>query len=226
MTAETRAGITTAELDRVAAETLAGFGARSAPQIEFGFPGVACISVNDEVVHGIPGPRVLRPGDMVKLDVTAELDGYVADAAVTVVLPGPDGAEQPLGAALQAAAESALRRGLAVVRAGRPIRVIGAAIEREVRRHGFAVFPELAGHGVGRSVHEPPAIPQFDDPEARQPLDEWTVITVEPIITAGADRVVQDEDGWTLRTVDGRPSAHAEHTVIVTRRGPLVVTAG
>ena len=216
-----RPGMTTAELDAIGAGVLARHGARSAPRLAYDFPGVNCVCVNDEVVHGVPGERLLHAGDLVKIDVTAELDGYVVDAAVTVALP-PASA---VGHRLREAATAAFGRGLTAAYAGRPIRAIGRAVEGEVRRRGFAVIPELAGHGVGRAVHEPPAVPQYDEPRAGARLNEGLVITVEPIITAGVGRVVQDADGWTLRTADGSLSAHHEHTIVVTRRGPLILTA-
>ena len=220
MEQRSRIGMTTADLDEIGAEVLARHGARSAPQLVYGFPGATCISVNDEVVHGIPGTRVIQAGDLVKLDVTAELGGYVADAAVTVALPSAS----PTAQRLRDAAASALDLALLAARPGKPIRRIGRAIATEVGRRGFRVIPELAGHGVGRTIHEPPSVPQFDDPRARRALTEGLVITIEPIIAAGGDQVALDPDGWTVRTVDGGLSAHHEHTVVITRGRPLVLT--
>ena len=152
-----RPGITTAELDAIGADVLKQHGARSAPQLVYGFPGVTCISVNDEVVHGIPGERVIHAGDLVTLDVTAELDGYMADAALTVAVPPASALKRRLCAC----ADAALGKAIAVARAGRPIADIGRVVEAEVRRYGFAIIPELGGHGIGRTIHDgqPPFVP-------------------------------------------------------------------
>lgn len=221
MAESVRPGVTTAELDRIGAAVLARHGARSAPQLMYGFPGAVCISVNDEAVHGIPGRRVLRVGDLVKLDVTAELDGYVADAAVTVPLA-------PVASRLQklcASAENAFRKSLAVARAGRPVTEIGRVVEAEVRRQGFSVLRELRGHGVGYGIHEEPSVPNFYDRSEKSRLTEGLVITIEPIIAAGGGRIVMSPDGWTVKTADGSLSAHFEHTIMVTRDRPVLLTA-
>ena len=157
MRALVRPGATTAELDRAAARVFQRHGARSAPQLAYGFPGVTCISVNDEAVHGIPGRRRIEPGDLVKLDVTAELDGYMADAAITVPVPPVAAAD----AALCDAAAAGLRAALAIARDGATTGAVGAAVEGEVERRGFRVLRELAGHGIGRTIHEPPSVPNF-----------------------------------------------------------------
>lgn len=216
-----RPGVTTAALDRIGGEVLERHGARSAPQLIYGFPGAICISVNDEAVHGIPGPRRLRPGDLVKLDVTAELDGYIADAAVTVPL-APVAAVQRR---LCASAETAFRKALKAARAGRPVSDIGRVVEAEVRRNGFSVIRELHGHGVGRAIHEAPSVANFCDRSERSRLTEGLVITIEPIIAMGSGRAVMEPDGWTVRTADGSLSAHYEHTLMVTRDRPVLLTA-
>ncbi|WP_028057469.1 type I methionyl aminopeptidase [Candidatus Solirubrobacter pratensis] len=219
MSRRVRPGVTTKELDDVAARVFASHGARSGPQLDYDFPGTACISVDDEAVHGIPGPRRLRDGQLVKLDVTAELAGYYADACRTVPVGRVRGREQRLAAA----AQSALRRGLEAATAGASIGAIGAAVETEVTRRGFSVCADLQGHGIGRRIHEEPDVPNvaWDGP----PLTDGLVITVEPIIAAGLGDVYMDEDGWTVRTEDGSPSAHAEHTIVVTQGAPILVTA-
>ncbi len=214
-------GVTTGELDAVAGETFARAGARSAPQLVYDFPGVTCISVNEEAVHGIPGGRRLEPGDVVTLDVTAELDGYVADAAVTVAVE--PAAEQDR--ALIRCAERALDAGLRAARAGVPVHAIGAAVERRVERDGFRVLRPLTGHGVGRAIHEPPTVPNFLLPAAREPLTPGLVITIEPIIASGTRSVAMRPDGWTTVTGNGSRAAHAEHTLVVTRGTPVIVTA-
>ena len=214
-------GITTAELDAVASEVLDQNGARSAPAMVYGFPGTVLISVNDEIVHGIPGRRVLRRGDLVSLDVTIEKNGYVADAARSVIVgEGSMQARQLVGAA-----ESALRLALTVARAGRRVNEIGRAVEREVRRHGFSVVRGLCGHGVGRTIHEPPEVPNTYDRFQRDVLTEGLVLTIEPMISAGSSYPVQGGDGWTLRTRDGSLAAHCEHTLVITRGEPMILAA-
>jgi methionyl aminopeptidase len=216
-----RPGVTTAELDAVAARVLASHGARPAPALLYGFPGAICISVDDEAVHGIPGPRRLRAGELVKLDVTAELDGFYADAAVSV----PVGTVAPRVARLAAAAQAALRRGLAAARAGAPLNAIGAAVEEEARRRRCTVLGELTGHGIGRAIHEEPTVPNVFVAGLDQPLQEGTVITIEPILALGTAEIRAGEDGWTVLTADGCASAHAEHTLVVSGARPLVLTA-
>jgi methionyl aminopeptidase len=219
-----RPGVTTAELDAVAAQVFARHGARSAPALVYGFPGTICISVDDEAVHGIPGPRRLRAGELVKLDVTAELDGFYADAAVSV----PVGRVAPRVGRLAAAAHAALpalRMGLVPARAGAPLNAIGAAVQDEAERRGCAVLAELTGHGIGRSIHEEPTVPNVYVPALDAPLAEGTVITIEPILGLGSHEVRSGGDGWTILTADGAPSAHAEHTLVVSAGEPLVLTA-
>src|SRR5262245_15857690 len=215
------AGVTTADLDAVAEEVLRRHGARATPHDVYRFPAASCISVNSEAVHGIPGRRALRDGDLVKLDLTADLDGYVADAARTVVVGEVPG----LGQRLAACARAAFEQALLLARAGNRTRDIGRAVEREVLRHGFAVLPDLAGHGVGRSIHEPPCVPNYDEPRAREVLTEGLVLTIEPIIAARRSRLVQASDGWTVGTANGCLTAHHEETIVITAGEPLIVTA-
>jgi methionyl aminopeptidase len=221
MRALVRPGATTAELDRAAADVFRRHGARSAPQLAYGFPGITCISVNDEAVHGIPGPRRIKPGDLVKLDVTAELDGYMADAAVTVPVPPVAAAD----AALCDAAAAGLAAALEQARAGGTTGAVGAAVEREVERRGFRVLRELAGHGIGHTIHEPPSVPNFGAAGLGEPLTDGLVITLEPIVAATTRSTRQTGDGWTVATADGGRSAHVEHTIVVRRGRPLVLTA-
>lgn len=222
-----RPGITTGELDAVALEVFRRRGARSAPGLVYRFPGTTCISVNDEVVHGIPGPRVLRPGDLVTLDVTVEKDGFMADTACTVIVGGEDGApppDDPEARRLRAAAEAAFRAALPAVRAGGAVNEVGRLIEAEVRRAGFHVAEDLHGHGIGRTIHESPTIPNRYDPKLRDRFREGMVVTVEPILTAGTGEVYLESDGWTVRTRDGSRASHHEHTMVVTRGEPLLLT--
>jgi methionyl aminopeptidase len=201
MRGEVRPGISTAELDEVGAGVMRQHGARSAPALVYGFPGVNCISLNDEAVHGIPGKRVLEQGDLVKLDVTEERQRLVA------------------------CAERAFAKAMLVARAGFRVSEIGRVIEREVRRDGFSVIRDLGGHGIGRTIHEPPRVPNYADPQANQVLTEGLVITVEPIIAAGSGRSFVADDQWTIVTADHRPSAHHEHTLMITKGAPMLLTA-
>jgi methionyl aminopeptidase len=218
---EVRPGVTTADLDRVAAGVLSRHGAQSAPARVYGFPGTVLISVNDEVVHGVPGPRRLERGDLVKLDVTVEKDGYVADAARTMLVgSGSDVAER-----VKACAAAAFEAGMAVAKAGNRVSRIGRAVEHEVRKSGFSVIRSLQGHGVGRTIHEPPSVPNYCDRWQKDMLTEGLVITIEPIICAGSARIVEASDGWTIRTRDGSLAAHHEHTIVITCDRPVILTA-
>jgi methionyl aminopeptidase len=216
-----RPGVTTGELDEAAAALVGAEGARSAPAVVYGFPRTVLISVNDEVVHGIPGDRVVTSGDLVSLDVTLEKDGYVADAARSVVV----GTGSQTARRLVSCAEQALASAIRVVQVGAPVNVIGRAVSAEVRRRGFAVVEGLAGHGVGRTIHEPPEVPNDFNRRQRDVLTDGLVLTIEPMISAGSARVVQDDDGWTLRTRDGSLAAHCEHTIVVTRQGAVILAA-
>jgi methionyl aminopeptidase len=223
MRAAVRPGATTRELDEVGATVFARYGARSAPQLAYDFPGFNCISVNDEAVHGVPSERALIEGDLVKLDVTAELDGYMADAAITVAV----GAVTADATRLIDVAERALKRAIGVARAGVRLNEIGRAVQSEVEQAGFFVLRQLGGHGIGRTIHEPPSVPNHYVASDETVLTEGLVITIEPIISATTSRSVgPGEDGWTIATADRGMSAHVEHTIVVTRNAPLVLTAG
>jgi methionyl aminopeptidase len=219
--AAVRPGITTAELDAIGARVLAAHGAESAPPKVYGFPGALCISVNDEAIHGIPGARTIRAGDLVKLDLVASKDGFYADAAVTVHAGEPDAASRTLARC----AESAFHLAAASARAGNRVYDIGRAVERETHRCGFRVMRELCGHGVGRTIHEPPSVPNYHDSRFRTRLTEGLVITIEPIISAGSGQGVLQSDNWTIRTADGAWAAHYEHTVVITKGAPILLTA-
>lgn len=216
-----RPGITTAQLDEIGANVMRRHGAQSAPALVYKFPGVNCISVNEEVVHGVPGERKITEGDLVKLDVTIEKNGFIADAAITV----PVGAVSEERQRLIACAERAFEKAMLVARAGFRVCEIGRVVEREVCRSGFSVIRDLGGHGIGRTIHEEPRVPNYPDPEAHQILTEGLVITVEPIVAAGSGRAVVARDGWTVRTADRRTSAHYEHTLVITKGEPILLTA-
>ena len=221
MKREVRPGVTTAQLDAIGAAVMAENGARSAPATVYKFPGSNCISLNEEAVHGVPGQRELRPGDLLKLDVTIEKDGFMADAAETV----PVGEVTLEAQRLIACARRAFEKAMLVARAGFRVSEIGRAVEREVRRDGFSVIRELGGHGIGRTIHEQPRIPNYPDPEARQILTEGLVITIEPILAESTRYGELQDDGWTIRTADGSLSAHYEHTIVITKGAPLLLTA-
>ncbi|MBC6937754.1 MAG: type I methionyl aminopeptidase [Chloroflexi bacterium] len=221
MTESLRPGITTGELDTIGAELLRKEGARSAPILTYNFPGATCISINDEAAHGIPGSRVIQTGDLVNIDVSAELDGYFADTGATVpMLP-----VEPLKQKLADCTRSALEKGLAAARAGNRIYDIGRAMENEVRRCGFHIIRDLPGHGVGRKLHEPPSVPGFFNKRANDILKEGLVITIEPFVSTRASHIVTAADGWTLKTPDGSLAAQYEHTIVITKDRPILVTA-
>ncbi len=215
-----RPGATTAELNDIGAAVLGDHSARSAPMLVYDFPAEICISLNDEIVHGIPSQRVIREGDLVKLDVTAEKGGFMADAAITV----PVGAVADDVRRLVDCARQAFDAAMRVARAGRPINEIGRSVEAEARRAGFAVIRGLVGHGIGRTIHEEPIVPNFYEPRLRKPLEPGLVFTVEPMLAQGRGEIVQAKDGWTIRTVDGSLSSHYEQTIVVTDGEPLLVT--
>jgi methionyl aminopeptidase len=221
MKAAVRPGVTTAELDEAGASVMRQHGARSAPAMVYSFPGVSCISVNDEAVHGIPGKRAVANGDLVKLDVTIEKGGFMADAAVTV----PVGEVSQERQRLIACAERAFAKAMLVARAGFRVWEIGRLIEREVRRTGFSVIRDLGGHGIGRTIHEEPRVPNYADFQANEVLTEGLVITVEPIIAAGSGRSFVARDNWTVVTADHSVSAHYEHTLLITKGEPMLLTA-
>ena len=219
--AAVRPGITTGELDRIGARVLADRGAVSAPPKVYGFPGALCISVNDEAIHGIPGDRAVEAGDLVKLDLVAEKEGYYADAAVTVRV----GEASATAVALARCAESAFHMAAREARAGHRVYDIGRAVEQETHRCGFRVLRGLCGHGVGRTIHEEPSIPNYYDPRCRQRLHEGLVITIEPIIAVSSGEGELQADKWTIRTADRSLSAHFEHTVVITKGAPILLTA-
>ena len=220
MGARLRPGMSTAEINETGAQILQAHGARSAPPQVYGFPGDVCISVNEEAIHGIPGSRTVEEGDLVKLDLVAEKDGYYADAAVTV----PVGRVSELAGKLIGCAASAFHQACRVARTGYRAYDIGRAVERETVRQGFSVIRELCGHGVGRSIHEEPTVPNYYDARFRNRLHEGMVITIEPIIAAGRGQARVQPDRWTVVTADGSLSAHYEHTLVVTRGEPILVT--
>jgi methionyl aminopeptidase len=215
-----RPGIITGELDALASRFLQSRGARSAPAVVYGFPGTVLIGINDEIVHGVPGSRRVSAGDVVSLDVTVELGGYVADTARGLVMPPGTATAHRLVACARAAFEAALD----VARAGVRVSEIGRAVEGEARHQGFSVVNGLSGHGVGRTIHEPPTVPNEWDPSQTDVLTDGLVITIEPMIAVGSGRPIEGNDGWTGRTHDRSLAAHYEDTLVITRGRPVVLT--
>jgi methionyl aminopeptidase len=221
MLARVEPGMTTAQLDAIGAEFVQRQGARSAPILAYKFPGFTCISLNDEAAHGVPGERVIQPGDLVNVDVSAELEGYWADTAATLIVPPA----RPEAERLCRFTRRALDEAIGVVRAGRPLNAIGKTVERIARKGGYSIIRELPGHGVGRSLHEKPSVLNFYHRQDRTIMHEGMVFTVEPFFSAGGGRIFTDRDGWTLRTVDRSLTAQYEHTVVVTAGEPILATA-
>ncbi|HET6497901.1 MAG TPA: type I methionyl aminopeptidase [Coriobacteriia bacterium] len=213
-------GVTTAELDSIAEEIIRSAGATPAFKGYHGFPGTICASVNDEVVHGIPGPRALREGDILSVDVGAIVDGYYADSASTF----PVGEVSEIARALMDATREALDAGVARCMPGMRLFDISNAVQRVTEEAGFSVVREYVGHGIGRSMHEDPQLPNFGPAGQGPTLASGMVFAIEPMVNEGGSAVRSLEDGWTVVTVDGSLSAHFEHTVAVTENGPLVLT--
>ncbi len=227
MKAAAKSGMTTAELDRIGGDVMRANGAVSGPTVVYQFPGISCISVNDEVVHGIPSSRKLRNGDLLKLDVTIQKDGFMADAAETMIV-GADAAltgPTAIGQQLADCARQAFEKAMEVARAGNRVQEIGRAVEEQVRSCGFHVIRDLCGHGIGRTIHEKPSVPNWPDPSASSLLTEGMVITVEPIIASRSGRSVLAKDGWTVKTADRGLAAHYEHTLVITKDEPILLTA-
>lgn len=214
-------GMTTRELDDIGARLLEREGARSAPQLTYDFPGATCISINEEAAHGVPGDRVIRAGDVVNVDVSAELGGYFADTGGTGIVPPAT----PLKNRLCHATRQALAAAMQATRAGAPLNGIGAAIQGAAKKHRFRIIENLGSHGVGRALHEAPDhIPGYRAPRDRRVLEDGMVITIEPFLSTKSRQVTEAADGWTLVAQPGNLSAQYEHTMIVTHGAPIVVT--
>jgi methionyl aminopeptidase len=221
-----RPGVSTLELDRVAEDVIRTAGATPS-FLGYGhppFPASTCISVNDEIVHGIPGARVIRPGDVVSVDCGAILAGWHGDAAFTAVLPGADGSVDPQDAALVEVTEQALWHGIAAVRVGERLNAVGAAVEDLVDGR-YGLVEEYGGHGIGTEMHQDPHVLNYRTRERGPRLRAGICLAVEPMLTRGdpSTRILADE--WTVSTQDGQNAAHWEHTVALTAAGPWVLTA-
>ena len=213
-------GASTAEIDEVAEARVREAGAEPAFKGYHGYPATVCVSANEQVVHGIPSKRPLVQGDILSIDMGAKLDGFFGDCAVTV----PVGTVSPQASELLRVTEEALFHGIDAVKPGARVSDIGAAVQQHVEAHGFSVVREFVGHGIGTSLHEEPQIANYG-PAGRGPrLAEGMVLAIEPMVNAGKPAVKVLADGWTAVTKDGSLSAHFEHTVAVTKDGPLVLT--
>ena len=214
-------GIKTRELDRLARTEIKSQGARPSFLGYLGYPAAVCVSINEEVVHGIPGDRAIRDGDLVSMDLGAIVDGFHGDAAVTVIA----GAGTPEAGALVDATRTALARGIEAAKPGNRIGDISAAIEGAVRPLGYGIVREYGGHGIGRSLHEPPHVPDYGPPGQGLLLRAGMTLAIEPMVNLGGWKTRALDDGWTVVTADGTLSAHFEHTVAVTDEGPVILTA-
>jgi len=215
-------GVSTGDLDALAEKIIRDAGATPAFKGYHGYPATICASVNDEVIHGIPsGRRVLNEGDVISIDVGAQLDGYFGDSAVTV----PVGQVSEEAARLLRVTEESLYRAIEVVRPGGRISDIGHAVQQHVESHGFSVVREFVGHGIGQQMHEEPQIPNYGEPGRGPRLSEGMVLAIEPMVNAGKPAVKVLSDGWTAVTRDHSLSAHFEHTVAVTAGEPWILTA-
>lgn len=213
-------GITTKELDDIAGELLEKAGAVSAPKGEYDFPGYTCISLNEEVAHGIPGHRVIHEGDLVNIDVSASKNGYFADTGISFVV----GKGEEVLTRICDVAKKAFEAGLKKAKPGSKKSRIGKAVFETAKQHGFTVIKNLTGHGVGRRIHEAPDhILNYNDPWDNEILKEGMVIAFEPFISTFEEEVFQKEDGWTYAT-EKSYVAQLEHTIILTKKGPIIVT--
>ncbi|GFN30740.1 type I methionyl aminopeptidase [Paenibacillus xylaniclasticus] len=222
--AQVREGITTLELDKLGGELLAKHGAESAPIKMYDFPGHTCISINETVAHGIPGDRVLKAGDIVNVDVSAYKNGFYADTGATTIVQ-PD--SSPIKQRLIETAAHVVDISIKKARAGAKLNSIGAAVYRETRKRGFYIVQNLTGHGIGRSLHEEPEhIVSYYDPDEKAILQEGQVLALESFVSTRAEYVEQGDDGWALQTDDGSFVAQFEHTVVVTKDKPVILTLG
>ena len=222
-----RPGMTTRELDEHGRRLLEQAGARSAPEVAYHYPGATCISVAPVIAHGIPGDYVLKQGDLIHIDVSAEQDGYFGYTGASLWISDEADATRPDAEVkrLLDATRATLTRALSMVRAGRLLNGIGRAVQQEAQKRGYNVIYELTGHGIGRNLHEDPSeIWNFYNPRDRRVLKNGQVLAIEPFLTTGQGRIVEERDGWSLRMADNALGAQFEHTVIVTRGEPIILT--
>lgn len=216
-----RAGVTTIHLDKLAEDFIRSHGGLPTFKGYSGYPGSACISINEEVVHGIPCPRIIKDGDIVSIDCGVTLNGWVSDSARTIVVGDiPENVQK-----LVDVTKECLYLGIAQAKPGNFLCEVGRAVQQHAEANGFSVVRSLVGHGVGRTMHEAPQVPNYVTKGIKGPrLREGMVIAIEPMINLGKLDVMQLRDGWTIVTRDGKPSAHFEHTVAITKNGPMILT--
>ena len=221
MMGQVRAGLTTRELDEIGHAFLEAEGARSAPQVTYNFPSATCISVSPVIAHGIPSDHVLREGELIHIDVSAELDGYYADTGASLIVSKRDRNLEKLLDATKATLVKALH----AAKAGSPLNGIGRTVQNEAGKRGYNVIYDLTGHGIGHQLHEhPKEILNFYDPNDRRMLNDGLVLAIEPFLTTGIGRVTEERDGWSLRTIDRAIAAQFEHTIVVTKNEPIILT--
>jgi methionyl aminopeptidase len=214
-------GMTTGELDNIGMQFLAKEGAQSAPMSMYQFPGATCISISPVIAHGIPGDHVLREGELINIDVSAELNGYFGDTGASMVIAK----HVPEFEKIMEATRSALAKAVQVARAGKPINLIGRTIQQEAKRNGYGVIYDLTGHGVGHQLHEDPfQVFNYFKSKERRVLEKGLVLAIEPFLTTGKGHVLEEADGWSLRTTDRTIAAQFEHTIIVTQDEPIILT--
>ena len=221
MMAAARAGMTTRELDEIGRGLLEAEGARSAPEVVYQYPGATCISVSPIIAHGIPGDHVLTDGELIHIDVSAELDGYFSDTGASMWIAR----RSPEIHKLLEATKATLGKAVSVARAGQRLNEIGKTVQQEARKRGYNVIYELTGHGIGRGLHEEPGeVWNFYNPRDNRLLKEGLVLAIEPFLTTGQGRIREERDGWSLRTADNAIAAQFEHTIIVTKNEPIILT--
>ena len=216
-----RPGITTRELDAIGHGLLEAEGAHSAPIVTYNYPGTTCISVSPVIAHGIPGNYALKTGDLIHIDVSAELNGYFADTGASLWVSSRTAGVHKLLEATKATLNQAIH----AARAGNPLNGIGRTVQQEAKKRGYNVIYELTGHGIGRGLHEKPnEIWNFYNPRDHRILNDGLVIAIEPFLTTGQGRIKQERDGWSLSTADNAIAAQFEHTIIVTKNEPIILT--
>lgn len=222
MKSSIKPGMTTKQLDLIGAKYFSSFGAKSAPILTYNFPGFTCISVNDEIAHGIPGSRILKNGDLVNIDVSLELDGYFADAGATFCVNDTN----KFIIDLCNSSKEILYKAINGIKAGNKLNRIGRIIENESKILGFKTINNLAGHGVGRALHEEPDnLVNYYNPADQRLATDGMVVAIETFISTGAKKAIQKNDGWTLTTHDKSFVAQFEHSIIITRNEPIILTA-
>jgi len=219
---EIKPGVKTKRLDKLAEEFIHNKGGRPAFKGYNGYPAAICTSIDEQVVHGIPSNRELRDGEILSIDVGAEKNGYYGDSAYTYAV----GEVEPIKKKLMNITQESLYKGIAMANPGNRLSDIGNAVQTHVESHGFSVVRVLVGHGIGRELHEHPEVPNYGEPGKGPTLKAGMCIAIEPMVNVGTYNVFTLDDGWTVVTADKKPSAHYEHTIVITEDGPLILSNG